>query len=80
LVLLLIYGSLWFNLLFHFCEDVAGLVMRTSSERECIRDGKTTKEVVLHIFDNRLAICTSFKIQLYWGTFSVFPTHFVFIN
>ncbi|WJX29654.1 hypothetical protein P8452_18270 [Trifolium repens] len=35
-----------------FLVDVAGLVMRTSSERECIRDGKTTKEVVLHIFDN----------------------------
>ncbi|WJX52344.1 hypothetical protein P8452_38464 [Trifolium repens] len=36
-----------------FLVDVVGLVMRTSSERECIRDGKTTKEVVLHMFDNR---------------------------
>ncbi|WJX89063.1 hypothetical protein P8452_71087 [Trifolium repens] len=35
-----------------FLIDVAGLVLRTSSERECVRDGKTTKEVVLHMFDN----------------------------
>ncbi|WJX23701.1 hypothetical protein P8452_12894 [Trifolium repens] len=39
-----------------FLVDVAGLVLRTSSERECVRDGKTTKEVVLHMFDNRILI------------------------
>ncbi|WJX74389.1 hypothetical protein P8452_58156 [Trifolium repens] len=35
-----------------FLVDVAGLVTRRSAERECIRDGKPTKEVVLKIIDN----------------------------
>jgi hypothetical protein len=54
---------LWYNLSYEFCEDVAGLVMRTSSERECICDGKTTKQIVLRMFDNRLVLCNIFKSE-----------------
>ncbi|WJX89950.1 hypothetical protein P8452_71901 [Trifolium repens] len=35
-----------------FLVDIAGLVMRISSERQCVSNGKTTKEIVLHMFDN----------------------------
>ncbi|KAK2422624.1 replication factor A protein [Trifolium repens] len=41
-----------YSLDYEFLVDVAGLVLRTSSERECVRDGKTIKEVVLHMIDN----------------------------
>ncbi|WJX66889.1 hypothetical protein P8452_51396 [Trifolium repens] len=36
----------------HYLVDVVGLVMRSSSESECICDGKNTKKIVLRIFDN----------------------------
>ncbi|WJX82134.1 hypothetical protein P8452_64933 [Trifolium repens] len=46
-----------------FLVDVAGLVMRTSSEREFVRDGKTTKEVMLQMFDNSGNCECSFNLQ-----------------
>jgi hypothetical protein len=51
---------------FKLYEDVCGLVMRTSSERQCITDGKTNKEIVLHLFDNRLVLCNVLKFQTFY--------------
>jgi hypothetical protein len=38
--------------------------MRSSSESECICDGKITKKIVLRIFDNRLVYAIFFKLNL----------------
>jgi hypothetical protein len=53
------------------------LVTRRSAERECIRDGKPTKEVVLKIIDNRLVVCAIVEnSSLIRVILNYFLTHF----
>jgi hypothetical protein len=52
------------------CTDVVGLVTFFSAEKECVRDGKATKKIVLRMIDNRLVL--RYVLEKYFGNFSMY--------